>query len=141
MVHSYIALDREVLRGLWRRMRPLVVEEADFYGGRINGGAHAGLCFGRRSRCGWSGRAVFEEYMMRGWVKAHGLRGVDGELLRFDRRRLRTTFIAQRGQRQWSLRATIDPNHSPQVEGDHYLSAATPAQRARSRLWAASTSG
>src|SRR5664279_5555728 len=26
-------------------------------------------------------------------------------------------------------RATIDPNHSPRVEGDHYLSATTPAQR------------
>ncbi|GAB3949658.1 hypothetical protein [Streptomyces sparsus] len=36
----------------------------------------------------------------------------------------------QGGQRQWSLRATVDPNHSPQVEGDHYLSAATPAQNA-----------
>ena len=28
-----------------------------------------------------------------------------------------------------SGRATIDPNHSPEVEGDHYLTAATPAQR------------
>src|SRR4029077_16834042 len=26
-------------------------------------------------------------------------------------------------------RATIDPNHSPEVEGDHYLTAATPAQQ------------
>ncbi|MGP3974320.1 hypothetical protein ACTWQF_09890 [Streptomyces sp. 8N114] len=68
--------------------------------------------------------------MMRGWVKAHDLRGDDGGLMRIDRRRLRTTFIAQRGQRQWSLRATVDPNHSPQVEDDHYLSAATPAQKA-----------
>lgn len=67
---------------------------------------------------------------MRGWVQAHDLRDDDGELLRIDRRRLRTTFIAQRGQRQWSLRAAIDPNHSPQAEGDHYLSAVTPAQKA-----------
>ncbi|MFG2998540.1 hypothetical protein [Streptomyces sp. NPDC048340] len=81
----------------------------------------------RQGRCS---RAAFEEYMMRGWVKAHDLRGDDGHPLRIDRRRLRTTFIAQRGQRQWSLRATVDPNHSPEVEGDHYLSAATPAQRA-----------
>ena len=29
-----------------------------------------------------------------------------------------------------SARASIDPNHTPAVEGDHYLSAATPAQRA-----------
>ena len=82
------------------------------------------------TRQGRLARAAFEEYMMRGWVKAHDLRGDDGGLLRIDRRRLRTTFIAQRGQRQWSLRATVDPNHSPQVEGDHYLSAATPAQKA-----------
>ncbi|MFJ9713986.1 hypothetical protein [Streptomyces sp. NPDC101234] len=47
-----------------------------------------------------------------------------------DRRRLRTTFIAQRGQRRWSLRATVDPNHSPEVEGGHYLSATAPAQMA-----------
>lgn len=82
------------------------------------------------TRQGRPARAAFEEYMMRGWVRSHDLRGDDGGLLRIDRRRLRTTFIAQRGQRQWSLRATIDPNHSPQVEGDHYLSAATPAQKA-----------
>ncbi|MFJ7898585.1 hypothetical protein [Streptomyces anthocyanicus] len=81
------------------------------------------------TRQGRLARAAFEEYMMRGWVKAHDLRGDDGSLLRIDRRRLRTTFIAQRGQRQWSLRATVDPNHSPEVEGDHYLSAATPAQK------------
>ncbi|MFE2937311.1 site-specific integrase [Streptomyces sp. NPDC059278] len=36
-VHSYIALDREMSRGSWRPRNPLVVEEADFYGGRING--------------------------------------------------------------------------------------------------------
>ncbi|MFB7506237.1 site-specific integrase, partial [Streptomyces broussonetiae] len=36
-VHSYISLDREMSRGSWRQRRPLVVEEADFYGGRVNG--------------------------------------------------------------------------------------------------------
>ncbi|CAL9613577.1 hypothetical protein SUDANB6_05698 [Streptomyces sp. enrichment culture] len=82
------------------------------------------------TRQGRLARAAFEEYMMRGWVKAHDLRGDDGHLLRIDRRRLRTTFIAQRGQRQWSLRATVDPNRSPQVEGDHYLSAGTREQKA-----------
>ncbi|MEK8141730.1 hypothetical protein NKH18_01160 [Streptomyces sp. M10(2022)] len=50
-------------------------------------------------------------------MKQHGLRADSGEPFPVDRRRLRTTFIAQRGQREWSLRATIDPNHSPQVEG------------------------
>ncbi|WP_380286545.1 hypothetical protein [Kitasatospora purpeofusca] len=70
------------------------------------------------------------DWVLRRWVANHGLSGENGEPLSIDRRRLRTTFIAQRGQRQWSLRATIDPNHSPQVEGDHYLEPATPAQRA-----------
>jgi hypothetical protein len=28
-----------------------------------------------------------------------------------------------------SARATVDPNHSAQVEGDHYLTASTPAQQ------------
>ncbi|GAA1294263.1 hypothetical protein GCM10009579_70540 [Streptomyces javensis] len=79
---------------------------------------------------GRPGRATFADYVLRKWVKDHGLRADDSGLLWIDRRRLRTTFIAQPGQRQWSLRATIDPNHSPQVEGDHYLSAATPAQKA-----------
>ncbi|MET9454584.1 hypothetical protein ABZY05_05750 [Streptomyces canus] len=73
--------------------------------------------------------ATFREYLLRTWVKQHDLRSDDGKQFQVDRRRLRTTFIAQRGQRGWSLRATVDPNHSPQVEGDHYLSAATPAQR------------
>ncbi|MER6692247.1 site-specific integrase [Streptomyces minutiscleroticus] len=36
-LHSCIALDREMARGPWRPRNPLVVEEADFHGGRING--------------------------------------------------------------------------------------------------------
>ncbi|WP_030617088.1 integrase [Streptomyces sclerotialus] len=36
-VHSYIDLDREMSQGSWRPRKPLVVEEADFYGGRVNG--------------------------------------------------------------------------------------------------------
>ncbi|RKT09854.1 hypothetical protein BX285_6964 [Streptomyces sp. 1114.5] len=36
-VHSYAALDREMSRGSWRPKSPLVVEDADFYGGRVNG--------------------------------------------------------------------------------------------------------
>ncbi|MFJ5726410.1 hypothetical protein [Streptomyces sp. NPDC093149] len=74
--------------------------------------------------------ATFAEYLLRPWVKRHDVRSDAGGPMWLDRRRLRTTFIAQRGQRTWSLRATIDPNHSPEVEGDHYLSAATPAQQA-----------
>lgn len=74
--------------------------------------------------------ATFADYALRSWAKQRELTADGGGRLWIDRRRLRTTYIAQRGQRGWSLRATIDPNHSPQVEGDHYLSAATPAQRA-----------
>ncbi|WP_073503104.1 site-specific integrase [Actinacidiphila paucisporea] len=36
-VHAYIALDREMARGSWMPRKPLVVEEADFRGGRVNG--------------------------------------------------------------------------------------------------------
>ena len=49
-----------------------------------------------------------------------------------DRRRIRTTFLSLRDRSRWhgSSRSAIDPNHTPAVEGDHYLTAATPAQRA-----------
>ena len=51
--------------------------------------------------------------------------------LKIHRSRIRTTHQAMRERSGWSGsgRATIDPNHSPHVEGDHYLSAATPSQR------------
>ena len=43
----------------------------------------------------------------------------------------RTTHLSLRDKSAWAGRgrATIDPNHSPEVEGDHYLTAATPAQQ------------
>ena len=46
------------------------------------------------------------------------------------RRRIRTTYLSRRDRRNWhgSPRSLIDPNHSPAVEGDNYLTAATPAQ-------------
>lgn len=52
-------------------------------------------------------------------------------MLTLHRHRIRTTHESMRDKRTWkgSGRATIDPNHSPQVEGDHYLTATTPAQR------------
>jgi hypothetical protein len=48
-----------------------------------------------------------------------------------DRRRIRTTYLSLRDRSRWhgSSRSAIDPNHTPAVEGDHYLTAATPAQR------------
>lgn len=76
------------------------------------------------------GCATFANYVTRKWAVDHKLQSEGGQPIWIDRRRLRTTFIAERGQRHWSLRATIDPNHSPQVEGDHYLAASTPAQKA-----------
>jgi len=58
------------------------------------------------------------------WAARHGVS--------VDRRRIRTTYLSLRDRSRWhgSSRSAIDPNHSPAVEGDHYLTAATPAQRA-----------
>jgi hypothetical protein len=76
------------------------------------------------------------------WVKRrqatdeHGkplqMTGDDGHPLRLHLHRIRTTHHALRDRSHWrgSRRATLDPNRSPAVEGDHYLTNATPAQRA-----------
>lgn len=55
----------------------------------------------------------------------------DGSPLRIDRRRIRTTFSSLRDRKSWfgSTRSTVDPNHTPAIEGDNYLTATTPAQR------------
>lgn len=74
-------------------------------------------------------RPRFDAGRMAYWVAHHGLVDDTGNPLALQGRRLRTTYEAQRQGRGWSGRSTIDPNHSPQVEGDHYLAAATPAQR------------
>ena len=57
--------------------------------------------------------------------------GDDGGPLKIHRSRIRTTHLSMRDKRTWAGhgRATIDPNHSPEVEGDHYLTATTPSQR------------
>jgi len=67
----------------------------------------------------------------RRWIQRNGVLGDDGQPLALHTHRIRTTFEVMRDRRSWfgSARATIDPNHSPQVEGDRYLSVATPAQR------------
>jgi hypothetical protein len=51
--------------------------------------------------------------------------------MKLHRSRIRTTHYAMRDKSTWTGngRATIDPNHTPAVEGDHYLSVTTPAQR------------
>jgi hypothetical protein len=68
---------------------------------------------------------------VKAWVLQLGLVGDDGAALKVHRGRIRTTHLAMRDRRSWAGqgRATIDPNHSPQVEGDHYLTATTPTQR------------
>lgn len=68
---------------------------------------------------------------IRRWVRHHGVTADDGEPLKVHRARIRTTHHAMRDKNSWAGRgrATIDPNHSPAIEGDHYLSATTPSQR------------
>ena len=68
---------------------------------------------------------------IRRWLVRNGVTGDDGHVLTLHRHRIRTTHESMRDRKTWkgSGRATIDPNHSPQVEGDHYLTATTPAQR------------
>ena len=65
------------------------------------------------------------------WVRRHDLVDVDGQPLKIHRARIRTTHHAMRDKRAWTgnARATIDPNHTPAVEGDHYLSVNTRGQR------------
>ena len=69
--------------------------------------------------------------VVRAWLERHAVFGDDGRPLKLHRSRIRTTHQAMRDKTLWrgSSRAMIDPNHSPQVEGDHYLSATTPARQ------------
>jgi hypothetical protein len=68
---------------------------------------------------------------VRRWAQRHDVTSDDGEPLKVHRSRIRTTHLSLRDKSAWAGRgrATIDPNHSPEVEGDHYLTAATPAQQ------------
>jgi hypothetical protein len=59
----------------------------------------------------------------------HDLLADDGSPLRIHRGRVRATYQNRLCRRGWTGRTTIDPNHSAAVEGDHYLTAMTPAQR------------
>jgi hypothetical protein len=65
------------------------------------------------------------------WIARHDVANDDGGPLKIHRARIRTTHHAMRDKSRWAGRgrATIDPNHSPAVEGDHYLTASTPTQR------------
>ncbi|MEO8521114.1 MAG: hypothetical protein ABI603_07120 [Acidobacteriota bacterium] len=57
-----------------------------------------------------------------------GLLDDDGRPLRLHGGRIRATYQHRRDRSAWTGRTTIDPNHSAQVEGDHYLHSHTPAQ-------------
>jgi hypothetical protein len=65
------------------------------------------------------------------WAQRHNVTSDDGGPLKIHRARIRTTHLSLRDKSAWAGRgrATIDPNHSPEVEGDHYLTAVTPAQQ------------
>ena len=78
-----------------------------------------------RASTGAIGRVAIQR-----WVARHGVTDDDGGPLKIHRSRIRTTHLAMRDKSGWAGRgrATIDPNHSPHVEGDHYLTAATSSQ-------------
>lgn len=65
----------------------------------------------------------------RRWVRKYDLRDDVGKPLAIHRGRIRATYENLLARRGWTGRTTIDPNHTPRVEGDHYLSATTPAQQ------------
>jgi len=71
--------------------------------------------------------ARFNDETMRRWARAQELAGEDGRPLILHRSRIRTTFQHRKDKSAWTGRATIDPNHSARVEGDHYLAPVTPA--------------
>ena len=62
------------------------------------------------------------------FATAAGLLDDDGRPLRLHGGRIRATYQHRRDRLAWTGRTTIDPNHSAQVEGDHYLHSHTPAQ-------------
>lgn len=62
------------------------------------------------------------------FVKRNYLQDDTGAPLKLHRSRIRTTYLRMLAARGWTGRTAIDPNHSAQVEGDHYLSTHTPGQ-------------
>jgi len=67
---------------------------------------------------------------LRRWVARYGITGPEGRPMKVHRARIRTTHHSMRAKPTWTgnPRATVDPNHSAAIEGDHYLTASTPAQ-------------
>ncbi|MFD9281077.1 hypothetical protein ACFWD7_27910 [Streptomyces mirabilis] len=66
------------------------------------------------------------------WYERNGLVDAEGKPFLIHSPRIRTTFEASKDRRIWqsTSRATIDPNHTPAVEGSHYVSHQTPTQKA-----------
>ncbi|MBK3623294.1 hypothetical protein JHN59_00185 [Streptomyces sp. MBT49] len=64
----------------------------------------------------------------RALVRDLGLVDDTGKPLAVHRGRIRATYEERLARRGWTGRATIDPNHTPRTEGDHYVTPTTPAQ-------------
>ncbi|MEU9241896.1 hypothetical protein [Streptomyces sp. NPDC048385] len=62
------------------------------------------------------------------WAQETGLLDDNGQPLVPHSGRIRATYHHRRDRSAWTGRTTIDPNHTPTVEGDHYLAHHTPAQ-------------
>ncbi|MFE2319786.1 hypothetical protein ACFXC8_43140 [Streptomyces sp. NPDC059441] len=62
------------------------------------------------------------------FVQEVGLKDDLGAPFTIHRGRIRATYEEQLARRGWTGRATIDPNHTPRTEGDHYVTPTTPAQ-------------
>ncbi|MFJ9508673.1 hypothetical protein ACIRPZ_33400 [Streptomyces anulatus] len=60
-------------------------------------------------------------------IKGCGLLHDDGKPLVVNRGRIRATYEERLSRRDWTGRATIDPNHTARTEGDHYVTPTDPA--------------
>ncbi|MFE5847851.1 hypothetical protein ACFQ7N_40140 [Streptomyces niveus] len=76
-------------------------------------------------------KSPISTYPVRAWMVKHQVSSDDGKPLKIHESRIRTTYQSLRDRRSWfgSTRATVDPNHMPRVEGDHYLTVTTQAQK------------
>ncbi|MGY3567722.1 hypothetical protein [Sinomonas sp. RB5] len=72
----------------------------------------------------------FSEFKFRKWRQAfiarHKLVDDSGSEMSLDLSRLRTTYHVRK-QKAWNGSTAIDPNHSPRIEGDDYLTASADA--------------
>lgn len=64
----------------------------------------------------------------RALIRDLGLVDDTGKPFAVHRGRIRATYEERLARRGWTGRVTIDPNHTPRTEGDHYATPTTPAQ-------------